>query len=117
MPWETFTRPARSTVRPMVTVAASGHYLTLNRAAFAAIGRPAAVVLLWDAATRTIGLQAAGPDEVDCYSVTRIGTAGKVTARAFLRYYNLVTGETRQLAAEMRDGVLCVSTEPPGGTP
>ena len=94
---------------PMVTLQKHG-VLSLNAAAVAALGSPAAVELLYDRAEQIIGLRPAEAGAPNAYPVwSGKGSApAQVSAAAFTRYYEIRTGLARRRVAVMNDGVLCI---------
>ena len=100
---------------PMVTLQKHG-VLSLNAAAVAALGSPAAVELLYDRAEQIIGLRPAEADAPNAYPVwSGKGSApAQVSAAAFTRYYEIRTGLARRRVAVMKDGVLCIDLKQAG---
>ena len=115
--FEVFSR--RGTVRAndlWVTMQRHGT-LSLNIAAFAALGEPEAVELLFDPQAHVIGLRAAVLSCPDAYRVRRqsSGSGFIVSGRAFTRHYKIPTDQARRYKASMNDGVLIVSQSDSGG--
>lgn len=108
MVWEIFRGGREDRDSLKVTVSTNG-FLTLNRAAWLALGLPYKVHLLWDRDRRLIGLRAVGSLDPDGYSVTNVQGAGRITAKAFLQYHGVETSATRRWPAEMLDRVLCIA--------
>lgn len=96
--------------KPFVTINKRGT-LSLNAAAFAAIGRPDAVELLFDAAERVIGIRATDDEAEHGYPVRAQGgkEAGPflVSGKAFSVYYGIDTTVSRRYTVELTDGALC----------
>ena len=101
MRWETFQRPRRGKRSELAaTVSPNGNVIALSAAARAALGNPARVVLLYDAAERLLAVRAAGPDEVAAYRVSP--ASGGVSIRGLLNAYATHATPGRR-AAELLD--------------
>jgi hypothetical protein len=116
--FETFDRSVLPFAgEPHVTIQRRGT-LTLNAAAWAALGSPAAVELLYDAAAGLLGLRPAASDLPHVAFVRRStrSAAGPwvVSAMAFVHHYGIDTSSARRWAARLVDGVLCVPVGEPG---
>jgi hypothetical protein len=103
---------------PTVTMQARGN-LSLNASAFAAMGSPKAVHLLYDRDEHIIGLRPADPEDPNSYklrSFPRRGETGPhiVTAAAFTTYYEIDTTPQRY-GAVFEDGILCIDLKHPLG--
>jgi hypothetical protein len=108
--FEVFRRQVPPVVHgPVVTVQRHG-LLTLNRAAFEALGAPEAVKLLFDRDARVMGLHPAVLDCSDAYRVRRQsrGPGFLVSGRAFTHHYGIPTEGARRYPAVMNDNVLTV---------
>ena len=102
----------RSTERA-VTVSGRGtraRPFRLGRAAWAALGEPTHVVLLWDGERRRIGFRAAPADDPNAYPVGTVnrGRQRTVYGAAFLRHHGLLDLPTRRYPARMVGDVLVV---------
>lgn len=93
MPFERFTRSAARTDSDAMWVSVQGNgSISVSYAAFAAIGMPDAVYLLYDKDTRRIALQSASPESRDAYRTRLQGrrsndrSARVVSASAFFKY-------------------------------
>jgi hypothetical protein len=86
--------------------------ISLNRAAFLALGEPDAVELLFDSDAEVIGLRAIDSSAPHaCYVRTPTGSESGpylVTAIAFLRFYGIEVDRARRWQARLRDDILCV---------
>jgi hypothetical protein len=95
---------------PTVTIRRRG-MLSLNASAFAALGSPDSVELLYDADLRMMGMRAVDPRSETAYRV-RPPSSGPgpylVSATTFLRFHGLETGGSVRWPGYLSDGVLCV---------
>lgn len=115
MPFERFDKRAPTTSKePFVSLQKRGP-LSLNRAAFALLGEPSAVELLYDKAAQVIGLRAVSPKEPYAYPVRPQGRAGRdpsnwlIAGDKFANHYGIDTSVTRRFPAEMRsDDILAI---------
>lgn len=104
---------------PAVTIQRRGA-LSLNRAAYSAIGSPHAVELLYDRSARVIGVRPIKADADNAYAVrpaTRKSGPFVVSAMAFSQFYDIDTSCTRRWPAYLEDGVLCVDLSLDNGDP
>jgi hypothetical protein len=116
--FETFTKTlVQLRAKPRVTVQKRGT-ITLNTAAFAALGSPAAVELLFDPDAHVLGLR---PAPVTAGHVAFVRPSTKsgcgpyvVSAMAFVNHYKIDTSVARRWPATVEDGVLCVDLAQPG---
>lgn len=84
----------------------------LNRAAVQALGDPSAIVLLYDATTRSIGLRAATRRVPHAYPVLKHGgSAATVTVIAFAKHYGIDLTTTRSYDAVLEDGILVIEVD------
>jgi len=101
---------------PTITVQRRGT-MSLNRAAQALLGAPAAVELLYDAGARTIGLRPVSPraDHGYCLRSSTRNGAGPfvISAMAFLRFYDIYPEETLRWVAYLAEDVLCINLADP----
>jgi hypothetical protein len=109
MPFETFSKSLVALRRdPQLTIQTRGT-LTLNAAAYAALGEPRAVELLYDRAQRVLGLRPVPPDVAHAMAVrspsTTAGGPYVVSAMAFLRHYGIDTSEARRWIVHIEDGI------------
>ena len=105
--------PQRS--QPLVTLQKRGA-ISLNRAAYQALGEPKAVELLYDRDASIIGLRPADITIENAYAVRPATTAAGpylVSAMAFTRFYAIDTGITRRRPAYVENGVLCIDLTAP----
>jgi hypothetical protein len=114
--WETFKRrSAPVSKQPLVTIQKRGT-MSFNGAAYAALGEPAALELLFDRTEQLVGFRAAEPATPDAYALRKQGRAANyiVSGQAFTQYFEIATDTARRYPAELRDGVLVVDLKQPG---
>ncbi len=102
--------------QPAVTIQKRGA-LSLNNAAFEAIGSPSFVELLYDREERLIGIRRSDEDTPHAYAVrgTGINQATRVVSgKAFLTYYEIPRDVARRWNAEERDDMLVIDLKQPG---
>jgi hypothetical protein len=117
MPFETFKRNRMpSTGEPAVTIQKRGA-LSLNIAAYEAIGSPKHVALLYDRENKLMGIQKTTGTMPHAYLVRGVGNnraTHVVSGKAFLSYYGISRDVARRWIAEMQDDVLVVDLKQPG---
>ncbi|MGQ4818130.1 hypothetical protein ACQ1ZK_13345, partial [Enterococcus faecium] len=103
---------------PSVTIQKRG-LISLNRAAFALMGEPEAVELLYDRDEKIVGLRPVG--EVSAHSYPLRPQSNKqdsgplmVGGTAFTQYYGIDTTVSRRWVPTLVDGVLCVDLKVEG---
>jgi hypothetical protein len=117
MAFETFQKnrmPSKG--QPAVTLQKRGA-LSLNNAAFEAIGSPSFVELLYDREEQLIGIRRSDEETPHAYAVrgTGINQATRVVSgKAFLNYYDIPRDVARRWIAEERDGMLVIDLKQPG---
>ncbi len=114
--WEVFQRRAAPVVsQPFVTLQKRGT-MSLNAAAFEALGEPEAVELLFDRGERLLGFRPVDPSAPHAYRPRKQGRTANyvVSGMALTQYYGVETDTARRYAAEMRDGVLVVDLKQSG---
>lgn len=109
--FETFTRRlVPLSKNPRLTIQKRGA-ISLNSAAYVALGSPAAVELLFDRQRCVVGLRPVDPRCEHAYPVRPTGGHGSapfvVSALAFLRYYEINRDASRRWDAYLDDGILC----------
>jgi hypothetical protein len=116
MPWETFDKRATPMLKtPSVTIQAKGIF-SLNASAYAQLGSPEAVELLYDRDAHRIGLQPAPPTSPTAYPARPVGT-GKthlVVGATFLKYYSIPFGVPTRYEVRVEDGVLVIDLNQEG---
>lgn len=117
MAFETFERnrmPSKG--QPAVTIQKRGA-ISLNTAAYEAIGKPSFVVLLYDREERLIGIRESDANTPHAYGVRGTGknqATRVVSGKAFLSYYDIPRDVARRWFAEERDGTLVIDLKQPG---
>lgn len=104
-------RYAKASSDPTLTVTVRGT-LNINEAAFGALGKPEAVVLMYDRAEAVIGLRPAARKETNAYRVGPLGGAGKswtIVAKDFCAWIGTDLAEARRYPMAVDDGVGCVA--------
>lgn len=106
-------RVAPTTAELYVTIQKRGT-ISLNQAAHAALGKPEAVELLFDAGEQIMGLRPADAVAAHGYTLRPSSKRGGIVSVyvfsgvAFVRYYDIDVSASRRWKAYMEDGVLCV---------
>lgn len=103
---------------PTVTLQRRG-LLSLNRSAYALIGNPAAVELLWDPERQVIGLRPAEETNPNAYPARPQASNSDrgpflIAGTAFTQYYKIDTSETQRWVPQVEDGILCIDISKPG---
>jgi hypothetical protein len=109
--WEEFTgRASRSGSSPAVTIQKTG-VLSLNAEAFDALGKPEAVVLLFDRDGQAMGLRASPKTVLHAYRLRAQGGGQShlVSGRAFLARYGLAVDAAKRYPAAMDGDILSVN--------
>jgi hypothetical protein len=105
MPFEEFTKKAaRAGGTPYVTIQKRG-VLALNQAAFAALGEPKSVTLLFDRDRQLVGFRAADASNEHAYAVrpNSKGTTHLITGALFTSHYGISTDTARRWKAEVTE--------------
>ena len=116
--FETFTRRMIPlTKKPYVTIQKRGT-ISMNKAAFVAMGSPEAVELLFDSVAQIIGFRPVDPSLPHAYAPRGVGskadsTTYVISAAAFTQYFQIDTTVSRRWEAAIDDGVLCVDLQQP----
>lgn len=110
--FETFSRSLlQLKAEPQITLLRRGN-VSLNRSAYAALGSPDAVELLYDACERIVGLRPADARARNAYVVRRPAGSDKgpfvITAMAFAKFYDIDTSASLRRHAYLDEGVLCM---------
>lgn len=118
--FETFTRRLIPMAKePRITIQKRGA-ISLNISAYAALGSPGAVELLFDREKRIVGLRAVAPTCPHAYPVRSASGNGSgpfvVSALAFIRYFGLVSDTSLRWDAYLDSDVLCADLGTPGVT-
>jgi hypothetical protein len=121
MAFEEFTKKtAQAAGTPYVTIQKRGVF-ALNHAAFAALGEPGAVTLLFDQERQLVGFRPAHPSNEHAYAVrpNSKGTTHLITGALFTTHYGIPTETARRWPARLiEDNVLAIDLNyPPSGGP
>ena len=116
--FEVFTRRMVPLVKqPAVTIQKRGN-ISINRAAFVALGEPQAVELLYDPTERIVGFRGVPVDTEHAYPMRPQGQKEDgpyiVAGMAFTKYYAIDTTISRRWPAAMQDDILCIDLKQPG---
>ncbi|NJC15644.1 hypothetical protein F4558_005470 [Micromonospora profundi] len=116
--FQVFTRRMVPLVKqPAVTIQKRGN-MSVNRAAFVALGEPQAVELLYDPAENIVGFRAVPTDTEHAYPMRPQGQKEDgpyiVAGMAFTKYYGIDTTISRRWPATMQDDVLCIDLKQEG---
>ena len=110
--FETFHQGLSAQNVPMSATLNRRGILSVNLSAYAALGSPAAVELLFDRTDSIIGLLPADHHAHRAHIVRMTRPASNVpyliTAVAFVRYYEIVVLQTHRWIPYLDDGVLCI---------
>ena len=100
---------------PMVTIQRKGP-ISLNKAAFHAMGKPSCVELLYDPAERIVGLRPLKEQLPHAYPVRAQGRSNTylVAGHAFMRYYSIPNEVSTRYIAQMFGDVLGVDLKQKG---
>ncbi len=119
--WEVFKRNRSPAIKaPAVTLMQRGQ-LSINDAAFAELGSPKAVELMYSRPDRLIGIQAVDPAEPHAY-IPRTAAKNQghgpyiVSGAAFFSHFAIEVGQTTRHAVTVKDGVLLIDLNKPGIT-
>jgi hypothetical protein len=97
---------------PAVTLQKRGT-ISMNRAAFTAIGSPDAVELLFDRDERIVGVRQVDGHSLNAHFVRPSTSAATgpyiISAMAFFNVYDIELDESRRWPAYLEDGVLCIA--------
>lgn len=100
-------RYARASTDPTLTVTVRGT-LNINEPAYIALGKPEAVVLMYDRAEAVVGLRPVVRKEPNAYRVGPLGNAGKswtIVAKDFCAWIGADLAEARRYPLTVDDGV------------
>jgi hypothetical protein len=116
MPFERFMRQrAPRTPDPAVTIQKRGT-LSLNAAAYIALGSPEAIELLYDREQRLIALCGIEASSESAYPLRPMGTGSTwlASGKAFMNYYGIEVGTAQRYNGRMEDDLLIVDLKEPG---
>lgn len=116
--FEVFTRRMVPLAKkPFVTIQKRGT-ISLNAAAYAALGSPPAVELLFDPVEKVVGFRPTDEEAEHAYAVRAQSNKEVgpyiVSGTAFVNYYNIDTTVSRRWTAEVLDGILCIDLKQDG---
>ena len=115
--FETFTkRLVPLGKRPFVTIQKRGT-ISMNRAAYVALGSPQTVELLFDTDERIVGLRAVEYLAEHAYPVRGVGeqpSSFLVAGTAFTKHYGIDTSSSRRWPAELTDDILSIDLKTDG---
>jgi hypothetical protein len=100
---------------PMVTVQSKGP-ISLNQAAYHALGKPSFVELLYDPEEKIIGFRAVDGTPPHAYPLRRQGRSNTflIAGHAFMKYYGINNDVSRRYVAQTFDDVLGVDLKQKG---
>jgi hypothetical protein len=119
MPFETFTRQRKSDRQPYVTMQKKG-VISLNKAAFDALGQPDSVELLYDSASRLVALRKVDGSIDHAYQVrapVENHATWLVSGAAFVSYYEIDNSESIRRPARLEEDLLVIDLNHPGVDP
>lgn len=119
MPFETFTRQRRAGRQPFVTMQKKG-VISLNGAAFEALGSPESVELLYDPDARLVGLRKVDSSVEHAYQVrapVENHATYLISGAAFVSYYEIDNSESVRRAARIEGDLLIIDLNDPGAEP
>lgn len=105
-----------STGEPAVTIQKRGA-LSLNTAAYEALGSPKHVALLYDRDEQLMGMRKVNATTPHAYVVRGVGNnqaTHVVSGKAFLSYYEIPRDVARRWTAKVEDDVLVIDLKQPG---
>lgn len=105
----------RALSTPELTIQSKGA-ISMNAAAYEAMGSPGAVELLFDDAQRVMGLRKVGDSTPHAYPIRPIGKGATyvLSAKAFFAFHDLPLGEPVRRVVTIEDDVLIVDLKDPG---
>lgn len=115
MPFETFTRQRRTERQPFVTIQKKG-VISLNRAAFEALGSPEFVELLFDPDARLVALRRADSWVEHAYQVrapVKNHATWLISGAAFVNYYEIENTQSVRRAARLDGDLLIIDLNDP----
>jgi hypothetical protein len=119
VPFETFTRQRRHERQPFVTIQKKG-VISLNRAAFEALGNPESVELLYDPDARLVALRKVDSFVEHAYQVrapVENHATWLISGAAFVAYYEIDASVSVRRAARQDGDLLIVDLNDPGVDP
>jgi hypothetical protein len=119
MPFETFTRQRKTGRQPYVTMQKKG-VISLNKAAFDALGQPETVELLYDSEARLVALRKVDSSVEHAYQVrapVENHATWLVSGAAFMSYYEIDNSESVRRPARLENDLLVIDLNHPGVDP
>lgn len=117
MPFEVFTkRMIPLSKDPSVTIQKKG-IISMNASAYAGLGEPKFVELLYDAERRIVGIRGLDQEVDHAYPIRKSGANDGsilVSGIAFANHYEIPTEVATRRKAHFEEGVLCVDLNDPG---
>lgn len=103
---------------PSVTIQRRG-LISMNRSAYALIGDPEAIELLFDREERIVGLRPAELTDPNAYPVRPQGSGDTgpllIAGQMFTKYYGIETDQAiRYVNPSMTEGILCIDLKSEG---
>ncbi|MFG3683166.1 hypothetical protein ACGF5H_23970 [Micromonospora chalcea] len=116
--FEVFTKRMVPLVKQAAVTIQKRGTLSVNRAAFVAMGEPKAVELLYDAKEKMVGLRSVSRETEHAYPIRAQGQKDDgpylVAGTAFTKYYGIDTSVSKRWTAEMVGDVLCLDLKKAG---
>jgi len=108
--FEEYDGKSKQAEQPFITILSNGDRMNFNHATFDLLGQPGAVKLLFDKRNVAIGLRAASDEEQHTYQIVKQPRAASyyVSARGFIRYYEIDHKVSRRYPVKMVGDVLVV---------
>ena len=107
--FETFTKRSTPASRmiPRVALQTRGN-MSMNEAAYKALGEPAAVLLMFDRETKAVGLQPTAIETKHAYPIRKQPNSKSfmVGAVSFCNHYEIDVSHTRAFTPQIEDGIL-----------
>jgi hypothetical protein len=119
VPFETFTRQRRHGRQPFVTIQKKG-VISLNRAAFEALGDPESVELLYDPDARLVALRKVDGFVEHAYQVrapVQNHATWLISGAAFVAYYEIDASVSVRRPARLDGDLLIIDLNDPGVDP
>lgn len=118
MAFEVFKKSSAPLAKvPTLTIQKRG-LISLNRSAYATLGNPEAVELLWDASRNVVGLRAADATDPNAYPVRAQNAKSDsgpllIAGSAFTKFYDIDTDRARRWVPFVEGEILCVDLTAP----
>jgi hypothetical protein len=117
--FEVFTKRLVPLVKQAAVTIQKRGTMSVNRAAFVAMGEPEAIELLYDPTEKIIGMRPVPAETEHAYPVRAQSSKKEdgpylVAGTAFTRYYGIDTTVSKRWPVEMQDDVLCLDLKQQG---